>query len=90
MNGLVPVGTTGESPTLSDEEHNEVIKFVAEVAANRIPIIAGTGSNNTQHAVEFTKFAKTVGVDAVLVVNPYYNKPNQKGLLQHFREVSCS
>jgi 4-hydroxy-tetrahydrodipicolinate synthase len=82
--GLVPVGTTGESPTLSHEEHEKVIEAVVEAAAGRVPVIAGAGSNNTVEAVRFVEHAKSVGADAVLVVTPYYNKPTQKGLIAHF------
>ncbi|MBO9434687.1 4-hydroxy-tetrahydrodipicolinate synthase [Ruegeria sp. R13_0] len=85
--GLVPVGTTGESPTLSHEEHETVVAEVVKAAAGRVPVIAGAGSNNTVEAVRFVQFAKTVGADAALVVTPYYNKPTQKGLLAHFRAL---
>ncbi|MFN3765399.1 MAG: 4-hydroxy-tetrahydrodipicolinate synthase [Aliihoeflea sp.] len=87
-NGLVPVGTTGESPTLSHEEHRRVVEICVEVAAGRVPVIAGAGSNSTTEAVELAKFAQTTGADAVLVVTPYYNKPNQRGLYAHFAEVA--
>ena len=82
--GLVPVGTTGESPTLTHDEHETVIKTVVEAAAGRIPVIAGAGSNNTEEAIRFVKFAKEAGAAAALVVTPYYNKPTQRGLLAHF------
>ncbi len=82
--GLVPVGTTGESPTLSHTEHMAVIEEVVRVAANRIPIIAGAGSNNTAETVAFMQHAHKVGADAALVVTPYYNKPTQAGLIAHF------
>ncbi len=85
--GLVPVGTTGESPTLSHEEHETVVAEVVKAAAGRVPVIAGAGSNNTVEAVRFVQFAKNVGADAALVVTPYYNKPTQKGLLAHFRAL---
>ena len=78
--GLVPVGTTGESPTLTHDEHREVVRICVETSAGRVPVIAGAGSNNTQEAVELTRHAEKVGADAVLVVTPYYNKPTQRGL----------
>lgn len=83
-NGLVPVGTTGESPTLSTDEHETVIETVVKAAAGRVPVIAGAGSNNTAEAVHFMKFAHNIGADAALVVTPYYNKPTQRGLIAHF------
>lgn len=86
--GLVPVGTTGESPTLTHEEHEVVIKAVVETAAGRIPVIAGAGSNNTAEAMRFVQFAKDVGADAALVVTPYYNKPTQRGLIAHFTALN--
>lgn len=82
--GLVPVGTTGESPTLSHEEHRKVVEVVVETAAGRIPVIAGAGSNNTIETVGFMEHAAKVGADAALVVTPYYNKPTQKGLIAHY------
>ena len=82
--GLVPVGTTGESPTLSHAEHMSVIEIVVEQAAGRVPVIAGAGSNNTAEAVRFMQHAARVGADAALVVTPYYNKPTQAGLIAHF------
>ncbi|AJE45287.1 4-hydroxy-tetrahydrodipicolinate synthase [Celeribacter indicus] len=82
--GLVPVGTTGESPTLTHEEHRRVIEIVVETAAGRIPVIAGAGSNNTVEGIGFMEHAAKVGADAALVVTPYYNKPTQKGLIAHF------
>ncbi len=82
--GLVPVGTTGESPTLSHDEHETVVEEVVKAAAGRVPVIAGAGSNNTVEAVRFVQFAKKVGADAALVVTPYYNKPTQRGLFEHF------
>ncbi len=85
--GLVPVGTTGESPTLSHDEHKLVIELCVEAAARRVPVIAGTGSNNTAEAIELAKHAKKVGADAQLVVTPYYNKPTQEGLYQHYKAV---
>ncbi|MBO9413058.1 MULTISPECIES: 4-hydroxy-tetrahydrodipicolinate synthase [unclassified Ruegeria] len=85
--GLVPVGTTGESPTLSHEEHETVVAEVVKATAGRVPVIAGAGSNNTVEAIRFVQFAQTVGADAALVVTPYYNKPTQKGLIAHFRAL---
>ena len=86
-NGLVPVGTTGESPTLTHDEHELVVETVVKAAAGRVPVIAGAGSNNTEEAIRFTKFAAQVGADAALVVTPYYNKPTQRGLYEHFKAV---
>ena len=86
--GLVPVGTTGESPTLSHSEHEEVIRVVVEHNAKRLPVIAGAGSNNTIEALRLMQFAKDVGVDAALVVTPYYNKPTQRGLYEHFKALN--
>ena len=85
--GIVPVGTTGESPTLSHDEHERVVAAVIEASKGRVPIIAGAGSNSTQEAISLAKSAKTAGADAVLVVTPYYNKPTQKGLLAHYRAL---
>lgn len=82
--GLVPVGTTGESPTLTHEEHEEVVTFVVQAAAGRIPVIAGAGSNNTDEAIRFLQHAEKAGAQAGLVVTPYYNKPTQDGLIRHF------
>ncbi|MEC9198789.1 MAG: 4-hydroxy-tetrahydrodipicolinate synthase [Pseudomonadota bacterium] len=82
--GLVPVGTTGESPTLSHEEHEMVIEEVVKAAAGRIPVIAGAGSNNTREGIRLVQHAESVGADAVLVVTPYYNKPTQAGLIAHY------
>ena len=86
--GLVPVGTTGESPTLSHSEHEEVIRVVVEHNAKRLPVIAGAGSNNTIEALKLMQFAKDVGADAALVVTPYYNKPTQRGLYEHFKALN--
>ncbi len=83
-NGLVPVGTTGESPTLTHEEHDLVVETVVNEAAGRIPVIAGAGSNNTAETVRLVQAAKAAGADAALVVTPYYNKPTQRGLIAHF------
>ncbi|MES1991108.1 MAG: 4-hydroxy-tetrahydrodipicolinate synthase [Pseudomonadota bacterium] len=86
--GLVPCGTTGESPTLSHEEHRRVVEICVEVTKKRVPVMAGAGSNNTLEAIELTKFAKKVGADAVLSVTGYYNKPTQEGQYQHFKAIS--
>ena len=86
--GLVPCGTTGESPTLTHDEHRRVVELCVEAAAGRVPVIAGTGSNSTAEAVELTRHAKTAGADGVLVVTPYYNKPTQEGLYQHFKAIN--
>jgi 4-hydroxy-tetrahydrodipicolinate synthase len=88
INGLVPMGTTGESPTLSHEEHMDVIRFVIAEARGRVPVIAGTGSNSTHEAVELTQLAHEAGADAMLLVAPYYNKPSQEGLFQHFAAIA--
>ncbi len=88
--GLVPVGTTGESPTLSHREHKRVVELCIEVAAKRVPVIAGAGSNNTTEAIELARHAEEAGADALLVVTPYYNKPTQKGLIAHFAAVAGS
>lgn len=85
--GLVPCGTTGESPTLSHEEHRRLVELCVEVADRRVPVVAGTGSNSTAEAISLTKHAKAVGADAALVVTPYYNKPTQEGLYQHFKAI---
>jgi 4-hydroxy-tetrahydrodipicolinate synthase len=85
--GLVPVGTTGESPTLSHAEHRRVVELCIEVARGRVPVIAGAGSNNTVEAVELCRHAETAGADGVLVVTPYYNKPHQAGLYQHYKAI---
>ena len=85
--GVVPCGTTGESPTLSHEEHMRVTELCVEVAKGRVPVIAGTGSNSTAEAVRLTEHAKTAGADAVLVVTPYYNKPTQEGLYRHYKAI---
>lgn len=87
-NGLVPVGTTGESPTLSHDEHYEVVRTCVETVNKRVPVIAGAGSNSTREAVALVEFAEEVGADAALVVTPYYNKPNQQGLYEHFAAVA--
>lgn len=86
--GLVPVGTTGESPTLSHDEHKRVVEVCIEVANGRVPVIAGAGSNNTDEAIDLAEHAESAGANAVLVVTPYYNKPNQRGLKAHFSAVA--
>lgn len=86
--GIVPCGTTGESATLTPEEHERVVSFTVEVVNKRIPVIAGTGSNSTDEAITFTKHAKAVGADAALLITPYYNKPPQEGLYRHFAAVA--
>ena len=88
--GFVPCGTTGESPTLSHEEHIKVIEECIKVVDKRLPVIAGTGSNNTLEAIEFTKKAENLGADAALIVTPYYNKPTQDGLYKHFEKIAES
>ena len=85
---IVPCGTTGESPTLSHEEHREVVEATIRAAAGRVPVIAGTGSNSTAEAIALTRHAKEAGADGVLIVNPYYNKPTQAGLVAHFRAIT--
>jgi len=86
--GLVPVGTTGESPTLSHDEHRRVVEVCISEARGRVPVMAGAGSNNTTEAIGLAQFAEKAGADAVLVVTPYYNKPNQEGLYQHFKAIN--
>jgi 4-hydroxy-tetrahydrodipicolinate synthase len=86
--GLVPVGTTGESPTLSHDEHRQFVKTCIDAAKGRVPVVAGAGSNNTEEAIGLVKFAEEAGADAVLVVTPYYNKPTQRGLYAHFAAVA--
>jgi 4-hydroxy-tetrahydrodipicolinate synthase len=88
--GLVPVGTTGESPTLSHDEHKLVVERVVSRAAGRLPVIAGAGSNNTAEAIDFARHAQSVGADAILVVTPYYNKPGQEGLYAHYRAIDAA
>lgn len=89
-NGLVPCGTTGESPTLSLEEHHRVVEACVQAANKRVPVIAGAGSNSTAEAIAYTKHAAKVGADAVLVVTPYYNKPTDKGIYEHYKAISES
>ncbi|MFZ9501857.1 MAG: 4-hydroxy-tetrahydrodipicolinate synthase [Beijerinckiaceae bacterium] len=90
VHGLVPVGTTGESPTLSHDEHRRVVETCIAEARGRVPVIAGAGSNNTREAVELARHAEKAGADAVLIVTPYYNKPNQEGLFQHFKAIDAA
>ena len=87
-NGLVPVGTTGESPTLSHDEHKQVVEWCVDQADGRVPVIAGAGSNSTAEAVELSRHAESAGADAVLIVTPYYNKPTQEGLYQQYRAIN--
>ena len=88
VHGLVPCGTTGESPTLSHDEHHRVVELCVEVANGRVPVLAGTGSNSTDEAIELTKHAKRAGADGALVMTPYYNRPTQDGMLLHFRAIA--
>jgi 4-hydroxy-tetrahydrodipicolinate synthase len=88
VHGLVPVGTTGETATLSHDEHRRVVELCVRTAAGRIPVIAGAGSNSTEEAIELARFAKTVGADGALVVSPYYNRPSQEGVYQHYRAIN--
>ncbi len=87
-NGLVPVGTTGESPTLSHDEHKRVVEWCVDQAKARVPVIAGAGSNSTAEAIELSQHAEKAGADAVLIVTPYYNKPTQEGLYQHYKAIN--
>lgn len=87
-NGIVPCGTTGESATLSHDEHNRVIELTVEVARRRVPVIAGTGSNSTEEAIALTRYAKQARVDGALLITPYYNKPTQEGLYRHYKAVA--
>ena len=88
--GFVPCGTTGESPTLSHDEHKKVVEECIRIVDKRVPVIAGTGSNNTVEAIEFTNHAEKKGADAVLIVTPYYNKPTQEGLYSHYEKIANS
>jgi 4-hydroxy-tetrahydrodipicolinate synthase len=88
--GLVPVGTTGESPTLSYDEHKRVVELTVEVAKKRVPVIAGTGSNSTAEAIELSQHAQRAGADGLLIVTPYYNKPTQEGLFRHFEAINAA
>ena len=87
-NGLVPVGTTGESPTLSHDEHKKVVEWCIDQVDGRVPVIAGSGSNSTAEAIELSRHAEEAGADAVLIVTPYYNKPTQEGLYQHYKTIN--
>ena len=87
-NGIVPGGTTGESPTLSHNEHRKIIEISVKECSSKIPVIAGTGSNSTDEAIELSKFAEQAGSDALLIVTPYYNKPTQEGLYQHYKKIN--
>ena len=89
-NGLVPCGTTGESPTLSHQEHKRVVELTIDAAKRRVPVIAGAGSNNTVEAIELATHAERAGADAVLIVGPYYNKPSQEGIYQHFKAIDAA
>lgn len=88
INGLVPCGTTGESATLSHEEHQRVIEICVDQVKGRVPVLAGAGSNNTEEAINLTKFAKKAGADGALLITPYYNKPTQEGLYRHFKAIA--
>lgn len=89
-NGVIPVGTTGESPTLSHDEHKRVVELCIEVAKGKVPVVAGAGSNSTAEAVDLTRHAKSAGADAALVVTPYYNKPTQEGLYRHYEAIATA
>ncbi len=88
VSGIVPCGTTGESATLSHDEHKKVIEISVDAASGKVPVIAGTGSNSTSEAVNLTKFAEDVGVDVAMLITPYYNKPTERGLLKHYKKIS--
>lgn len=90
ISGIVPCGTTGESATLTHKEHERVIDITVETAGGRVPVIAGTGSNSTDEAISLTRHAKSFGVDAVLLITPYYNKPTQKGLYDHYKAIAAA
>ncbi len=90
IHGVVPVGTTGESPTLSHEEHKEAVEICIDQTNKRVPVIAGTGSNNTEEAIDLTRHAEKSGADAALIVTPYYNKPTQRGMYEHYESISNS
>jgi 4-hydroxy-tetrahydrodipicolinate synthase len=87
---IVICGTTGEASTMPDAEHKSAIKFAVDTVKGRVPVIAGTGSNDTRHAIELSKYAEEVGADAILSVTPYYNKTTQKGLIEHFKAIASS
>jgi 4-hydroxy-tetrahydrodipicolinate synthase len=88
VNGFIPCGTTGESPTLTHDEHNRVVELTVSEVSGQVKVIAGTGSNSTAEAISLTRHAEEAGADAALVVNPYYNKPTQEGLYQHFKAIA--
>ena len=88
IDGLVPCGSTGESATLTPAEHVDVVRHVVDVAAERVPVLAGTGSNSTREAIEFTREARTAGADGALLISPYYNKPTQDGIFHHYRSIA--
>ncbi len=88
IDGVVPCGTTGESATLSHDEHKEVVRICVDQVRKRVPVVAGSGSNNTREAIELTKFAKSAGADAALMITPYYNKPTQDGMVAHFKAIA--
>ena len=88
IHGVVPVGTTGESPTLSHEEHKQAVEICIDQSKKRVPVIAGTGSNNTEEAIDLTRHAEQAGADAALIVTPYYNKPTQRGMYEHYESIS--
>ena len=90
IDAIIVCGTTGESATMSSDEKKEVIKFAVDVAKKRVPIIAGTGSNNTSSAIEMSKYAESIGADGLLVVTPYYNKATQNGLIEHYKAIANS
>ena len=90
VNGLVVCGTTGESAVMTQEEYEQAIRLCVQTTAGRVPVIAGTGSNNTHHSIENTQLAKSLGADAALIVTPYYNKPTQQGLFEHYQAVHDS
>lgn len=90
ISAIIITGTTGESPTLTDDEHKECIRFAVEYVNGRVPVVAGTGSNDTEYAIQLSKYSEEVGVDGLLVVTPYYNKTSQKGLIEHFKAISDS
>jgi 4-hydroxy-tetrahydrodipicolinate synthase len=88
-NGIVPCGTTGESATLTHEEHHRVVRLTVEAVRRRVPVIAGSGSNSTDEAISLTRHAKEAGADGALLITPYYNKPTQEGLYRHYKAICC-
>lgn len=90
ISGLVPLGTTGESPVISDSEREQIVRAVVSAAGGKVPVIVGTGTNSTEHSIELSRQAERLGADAVLVVSPYYNKPSQEGLFRHFKAIAGS